>query len=70
VKKVESNAKENVGKLMLDVAKLTFASFILGGILRGELPQYVLIAIGFVVFIVCGVIGIRWTSKKTIIDKE
>jgi uncharacterized membrane protein len=64
VKRPRTNAKENVGKLMLDIAKLTFASFILGGILRGELPQYILIAIGFVVSVVCTVIGILWTSKK------
>ena len=35
------NIKENIGKSLLDVAKLTFASFILGGILRGELPQFI-----------------------------
>ena len=70
MKRTESNTKENVGKLMLDVAKLTFASFILGGILRGELPQYLLIVIGFVVSIGCAVIGILWTSKKIVKDKE
>ena len=70
MKKTESNTKENIGKLLLDVAKLTFASFILGGILRGELPQYLLIVIGFVVFIACSVVGIILTSKKTEIDKE
>jgi len=31
--------RENLGKLLLDLSKLTFASFILGGILKGELPQ-------------------------------
>ena len=70
MKRTASNAKENVGKFMLDISKLTFASFILGGILRGELPQYILIVIGFIVSIGCAVIGILWTSKKTIKDKE
>ena len=70
MKRIVSNTKENIGKLLLDVAKLTFASFILGGILRGELPQYLLIAIGFVVFITCSVIGIILTSKKTVVGKE
>jgi len=36
------NIRENIGKALLDIAKLTFASFILGGILRGELPQFAL----------------------------
>jgi hypothetical protein len=35
--------RENCGKSLLDIAKLTFASLILGGILRGELPQFILI---------------------------
>ena len=70
MEKTESNAKENVGKLMLDISKLTFASFILGGILRGELPQYILIVVGFVVSIGCAVIGILWTSKKIEKNKE
>jgi hypothetical protein len=58
------NVKENIGKALLDVAKLTFASFILGGILRGELPQFILILTGIVVSAVCFTLGILWTSKK------
>jgi len=58
------NIKENIGKALIDVAKLIFASFILGGILRGELPQYILILTGVVVSAVCFTIGILWTSKK------
>jgi hypothetical protein len=58
------NVKENIGKSLLDVAKLTFASFILGGILRGEMPQFILILIGIVVSTVCFTLGILWTSKK------
>jgi hypothetical protein len=58
------NIRENIGKSLLDVAKLTFASFILGGILRGELPQYILILIGAIVSTVCFTLGILWTSEK------
>jgi methyl-accepting chemotaxis protein len=43
---------DNLGKLLLDMTKLTFASFILGGILKGELPQNVLIAAGSIVFLI------------------
>jgi hypothetical protein len=48
------------------VAKLTFGSFILGGILRGELPQYILIITGFTVSVSvsCAILGLLWTSKK------
>ena len=58
------NVKENIGKALLDIAKLTFASFILGGILRGELPQFILILTGAIVSVVCFTLGILWTSKK------
>jgi len=58
------NVRENIGKALLDIAKLTFASFILGGILRGELPQFILILTGIVVSTVCFMLGILWTSKK------
>jgi len=68
-KKPKKNVKESTGKLLLDVAKLTFASFILGGILRGELPQYILIIVGCVVSLVCAILGVLWTSKE-IEEKE
>ena len=55
---------DNLGKLLLDMAKLTFASFILGGILSGELPQYILIITGCIVFLFFTVIGLILTSRK------
>jgi hypothetical protein len=64
VKRQKTNAKENAGKLFLDIGKLTFASFILGGILRGELPQYILIIAGSVVFVLCTLFGLILSSKK------
>jgi len=56
--------RENIGKALLDVAKLIFASFILGTILRGELPQYILILTGVIASTGCFTVGILWTSKK------
>ncbi|MDR2922097.1 MAG: hypothetical protein LBU85_02000 [Treponema sp.] len=56
--------RDNLGKLLLDMAKLTFASFILGGILKGELPQNVLIIAGCIVFVVFAVAGLVLTSRK------
>ena len=58
------NIRENIGKSLLDVAKLTFASFILGGILRGQVPQYILILAGVVASAACFTLGILWTSEK------
>jgi len=56
--------RENFGKLLMDLSKLTFASFILGGILKGELPQYMIIAAGAVIFVLLAVFGLRFSSQK------
>jgi putative Ca2+/H+ antiporter (TMEM165/GDT1 family) len=56
--------RDNLGKLLLDMAKLTFASFILGGILKGELPQNILIAAGCIVFLIFAISGLILTSRK------
>ncbi|MDR3325369.1 MAG: hypothetical protein LBS82_05225 [Spirochaetaceae bacterium] len=54
---------ENVGKVFLDMAKLTFASFILGGILRGSVPQYVIIVTGGALTIGLLTLGLWFISK-------
>jgi len=65
-KPIQPNSEfdNNLGKLLLDLAKLTFASFILGGILKGEVPQNVLIIAGCIVFMVFAVTGLVLTSRK------
>jgi len=55
---------DNLGKLLLDLSKLTFASFILGGILKGELPQDILIVAGSIVFVILATLGLIFTSRK------
>jgi len=55
---------DNLGKLLLDLAKLTFASFILGGIIQGKLPHDVLITAGSIAFMVFTAIGLIFTSRK------
>jgi hypothetical protein len=59
-----SGLGENLGKLLLDLSKLTFASFILGGMLKGELPQNILIAAGCIAFLVFAAIGLVLTSRN------
>jgi hypothetical protein len=56
--------RENFGKLLMDLSKLTFASFILGGILKGQLPQYIIIAAGIVLFVILAVAGLIFASQK------
>jgi uncharacterized membrane protein YraQ (UPF0718 family) len=55
---------EDVGKLLLDIGKLVFGSIFLGGVLRGGVPQTVLVTGGFVVAIVCCIIGLFLVAKE------
>jgi hypothetical protein len=41
--KNQTTIKEDSGKLLQDIGKLIFGSMFLGGVLRGELPQNMLI---------------------------
>jgi len=65
-KTVQTNPEfgENLGKLLMDLSKLTFASFILGGILKGELPRYMIIAAGMIFFVILAAAGLILTSRK------
>jgi hypothetical protein len=54
----------DTGKLMLDLGKLVFGSVFLGGVLRGGVPQIILVISGFVVAIVCCFIGLLLIAKE------
>jgi hypothetical protein len=62
--KKPTTMKENLGKLLLDVGKLTFGSFILGGVLRGEVPQHIVLIAGMAVSVTCFVVGLVFTAKE------
>ena len=56
--------KENTGKVLVDLGKLMFGSFILGGVLRGEVPQFVILVSGFVGAITFITLGLILTNKN------
>ena len=56
--------KENAGRLLLDVGKLTFASIVLGSSLRSELPQGILTIVGLAAALVFCVGGIFLEAKE------
>jgi hypothetical protein len=49
---------------LLDLGKLVFGSIFLGGILRGEVPQTILVIGGFAVAIVFCIFGLFLVSKE------
>ena len=62
--KSKTTIKEDTGKLLLEAAKLIFGSICLGGVLRGELPNAMLIIGGSVMAFVLGVIGLNLAKKR------
>jgi uncharacterized membrane protein YraQ (UPF0718 family) len=70
--KKQTTFKENLGKLMLDIGKLVFGGMFIAGILRGALPQAMIIIGSLAVAIFTFVIGLLFTTKeqKTEENKE
>ncbi|MDR2718433.1 MAG: hypothetical protein LBB89_10300 [Treponema sp.] len=68
----QTTFRENLGKLLLDIGKLVFGGMFIAGILRGELPQAMIIMGGLVLAIVTFIFGLLLTTRdqKTEGDKE
>jgi uncharacterized membrane protein YraQ (UPF0718 family) len=66
----ETTLKENMGKLLLDLGKLAVGGIIIGGIWRGAIPQFILIASGSMVAIIFFIFGLLWTTKERKESKE
>ena len=60
----QSTIKEDAGKLLLDIGKLVFGSIFLGGILRGEIPQTLLVIGGITVAAIFCIIGLLLGAKE------
>ena len=66
----QTNFRENAGKLLIDLGKLIFGSIFLGGVLRGEIPQAMLVIGGFTAAIIFCLIGLwAMTQEKKNEDK-
>ena len=48
----------NFGKLVIDAAKLCFGSLVLGSVIKGEIPTYMLLTGGIIASAIGAVIGI------------
>ena len=68
----QTTAKQDIGKLLLDLGKLLFGGIFIGGILRGDFSHLFLIITGFaigIIFCIVGLIlGIRETKNNSTTD--
>ena len=62
--KKQTTTKEDAGKLLLDLGKLVFGSIFLGGVLRGEIPQKILLIAGFIGASIFCIIGLLFVAKE------
>ena len=60
----QTTFREDAGKLLLDLGKLVFGGIFLGGILRGEVPQMILVMVGFMVAATCCITGLLLVAKE------
>jgi hypothetical protein len=59
----QTTFREDAGKVLIDLGKLVFGSIFLGGVLRGEIPQTMLLIGGFSVATVFCLVGL-WAIGK------
>ena len=62
--KKKTISKVNAGKLMLDLGKLIFGSVFLGGVLRGEILQSILVIGGFAIAVIFCLVGLKWVNRE------
>jgi len=73
VKKPKKNGKktdiiENTGKVFINLGQLMFGTLFLGSVLRGEMPQYIIMTAGFAgagILIFIGLIASAKERKTT-----
>jgi len=66
----QTDFREGIGKLLLDLGKLVFGGIILGGILRGGVSHVMLITSGSVIATILFILGLHWTAKEKNENKE
>jgi hypothetical protein len=67
--KKHTTREEDAGKYLLDLSKLIIGSVVIGGILRREIPQDIILIGGVVAAIVLFIFGLNMTTKEIKTDK-
>jgi len=68
--KKETDMKENVGKVLINFGQILFATLFLGGVLRGELPPYLMMLSGAISALLFVFLGLLLTAKEKKDTKE
>jgi len=60
----KTDIKENGGKVLVNLGQLMFGTLFLGSVLRGEMPQYIIMTAGFAGAVILIVIGLFVSAKE------
>ena len=60
----KTDIKENAGKVLVNLGQLMFGTLFLGGVLRGEMPQYIIMTAGFAGAVILIFIGLIVSAKE------
>ena len=60
----KTDIKENAGKVLVNLGQLMFGTLFLGGVLRGEMPQYIIMIAGFAGAAILIFIGLIVSAKE------
>jgi len=55
---------ENTGKVFINLGQLMFGTLFLGSVLRGELPQYIIMTVGFAGAAILIFVGLIASAKE------
>jgi len=55
---------ENTGKVLINLGQLMFGTLFLGSVLRGEMPQYIIMTAGFAGAVILIFIGLIASAKE------
>jgi hypothetical protein len=69
VEKHKTTVQGNIGKVLINLGQVVFGTLFLGSVLRGEIPQYMMMITGIVGAVMLLTIGIALVSKEQK-DKE
>jgi hypothetical protein len=64
MKKNRKKIVENIGKVLIDIGKLTFASFVLGSIIKGDIDKLYILIFGAMASLIFIILGILLASNK------
>ena len=68
--KKRTTREEDAGKYLLDLSKLVIGSVVIGGILRREISQDIILIGGVVAAIVLFILGLNMTTREIKTDKK